>query len=80
MNEHCNKGCWDRCCKNYIWRIVQKSAEDAGDLIRNKIRDKILSISKPKNEGRKEDIEMNETWEICIPPEKSKQIINRLSN
>ena len=40
-------------------RVVRKTAEGAGDLIRSKIADKITSIGKPK-----------ETEEICIPPEK----------
>ena len=40
-------------------RIVQKTAEATGDLIGNKIADKITSIGKPK-----------EIEEIYIPPEK----------
>ena len=40
-------------------RVVQKTAEAAGDLIGNKIADKIISIGKPK-----------EIEEIYIPPEK----------
>ena len=34
-------------------RIVQKTAEDTGDLIRNKIADKNTSISKPKEKKNK---------------------------
>ena len=30
-------------------RVVQKTAEATGDLIRNKIADKITSLSKPKS-------------------------------
>ena len=48
-------------------RVVQKSAEATGDLIGNKIADKITSIGKPK-----------EIEEICIPPEKRQQIIDDL--
>ena len=40
-------------------RVVQKTAEATGDLIGNKIADKITSIGKPK-----------EIEEIYIPPEK----------
>ena len=46
-------------------RVVQKTAEATGDLIGNKIADKITSIGKPK-----------ETEEIYTPPEKTQQIID----
>ena len=48
-------------------RVFQKTAEAAGDLIGNKIADKITSIGKPK-----------EIEEIYIPPEKRQQIIDDL--
>ena len=48
-------------------RVVQNTAEATGDLIGNKIADKITSISKPK-----------ETEEIYIPPGKRRQIIDDL--
>ena len=48
-------------------RVVQKPAEATGDLIGNKIVDKITSIGKPK-----------ETEETYIPPEKRQQIIDDL--
>ena len=60
-------------------RVVQKTAESTGDLIGNKIADKIISVGKSKN--KKENNEMNvmeETEEIYIPPVKRKQIINDL--
>ena len=41
-------------------RVVQKTAEATGDLIGNKIADKITSIGKPKEKPE----------EIYIPPEK----------
>ena len=53
-------------------RVVQKTAEATGDLIGNKIADKITSIGKPKEKKTKE-IE-----EIYIPPEKRQQIIDDL--
>ena len=53
-------------------KIVQKSAE-AGDLIGNKIADKITSLDKSKYKEK----ETNEE-EIIIPPEKRQQINNDL--
>ena len=47
--------------------VVQKTAEATGDLIGNKIAEKITSIGKPK-----------EIEEIYISPEKRKQIIDHL--
>ena len=49
-------------------RVVQKTAEATGDLIGNKIADKITSIGKPKEKPE----------EIYIPPEKRQQIIDDL--
>ena len=55
-------------------RVVQKTAEATGDLIGNKIADKITSIGKstekPKTQGKPE--------EIYIPPEKRQQVIDDL--
>ena len=53
-------------------RVVQKTAEAAGDLIGNKIADKITSIGKPKEK------ETKKTEELYIPPEKRQQIIDEL--
>ena len=54
-------------------RLVQNIAEATGDLIVNKIADKITSLSKTKSkENEKEE------QEICIPPEKRQQIIDDL--
>ena len=50
-------------------RLVQKTAEAAGDLIGNKIADKIASIGKPKEKEKTNKVE-----EIYIPPEKNKII------
>ena len=55
-------------------RIVQKSAEATGDLVRNKIADKITSLGKSKNKEK----ETSQEEEIIIPPEKRQQIINDL--
>ena len=46
-------------------RIVQKAAEATGDLIGNKIADKITSIGKPKEKKKAKEVE-----EIYVPPEK----------
>ena len=55
-------------------RVVQKAAEGTGDLIGNKIADKITSVGKTKC---KED-ETNKRQEIYVPPEKRQQIIDDL--
>ena len=47
-------------------RIVQKSAEATGDLIGNRIADKITSFDKSKNKEK----EANEEEEIISPSEK----------
>ena len=57
-------------------RLVQKTAEATGDLIGNKITDKITSIDKPKEKEKTK--ETKETEEIYIPPEKRQQIIDDL--
>ena len=54
-------------------RVVQKSAEATGDLIGNKIADKITSIGKSKEKEKTKKVE-----EIYIPPEKGQQIIDEL--
>ena len=60
-------------------KVIQKASEARGDLIENKIADKITSIGKPKNKKEKYEINvMEEAQEIYIPPENRKQIINDL--
>ena len=54
-------------------RVVQKTAEATGDLIRNKIADKITSLGKTKSKEKEE-----EKQEIYISPEKRKQITDDL--
>ena len=46
-------------------RVVQKNAEAAGNLIGNKISEKITSIGKSKEKEK-----INKPEEIYIPPEK----------
>ena len=52
-------------------RVVQKSPGATGDLIGNKIADKITSLDKPKEKTNKPE-------EIYTPPEKRQQIIDDL--
>ena len=75
-----------------VKKIVHKSSEATGDLVGNKIADKITSMVRskelgsavdpaPKPRSIKEKDETNimeETQEIYIPPEKRKQIIKDL--
>ena len=49
-------------------RVDQKTAEATGDLIGNKVADKITSIGKPKEKEKTK--ETKEIEEIYIPPEK----------
>ena len=62
--------------KTAVKKIVQKSTEAAGDLIGNKIADKITTLGKSKNKEKENEI--NEPEEITIPPEKRQQIIDDL--
>ena len=60
-------------------KIVHKSAEGTGDLVGNKIADKITSMDKTRSKKEKDKTNiMEETQEIYIPPEKRKQIIKDL--
>ena len=53
-------------------KIVQKSSEARGDLVGNKIVDKITSLGKSKN--KEKENETNEEEEIIIPPEKRQRL------
>ena len=58
-------------------KVLTKSAEVTGDLIGNKIADRITKST--RNKAQKEDDRiMEETQEILIPPEKREQIIKDL--
>ena len=54
-------------------QVVQKTAKATGDLVGNKIADKITSLGKTKSKEKKD-----ETQEIYIQPEKRGQIIDDL--
>ena len=58
-------------------KVVTKSAEATGDLIGNKIADRITKSSRNK-EQKEDDRIMEETQELIIPPEKREQIIRDL--
>ena len=54
-------------------KVLHKSAEATGEMIGNKIADRITKSS--RNKAQKEDDRiMEETQELIIPPEKREQI------
>ena len=57
-------------------KVVQTSAEATGDLIGNKIADKLTLLGKSKNKEKENEI--NEPEEITIQLEKRQQIIDDL--
>ena len=57
--------------------VLTKSAEATGDLIGNKIVDRITKIARNKEQKEADGI-MEETQEIITPPEKREQIIRDL--
>ena len=58
-------------------KVLNKSAEATGDLIGNKIADRIPKSARNKAQNEDDRI-MEETQEIMIPPEKREQIIRDL--
>ena len=66
-------------------RAIQKTAETTGDLIGNKIADRITSVSKKKpdkelynNDDETENVEIATSKKRYISPEERKQIIEEL--
>ena len=60
-------------------KVIHKTAEATGDLVGNKIADKITSMGKPRSKKEKDETNiMKEAQEIHIPSEKRKQIIKHL--
>ena len=55
-------------------KVLTESAETNGDLIGNKIADRITKISRNKYQ-KEDDRIMEETQELIIPPEKREQRI-----
>ena len=58
-------------------KVLTKSAEASGDMIGNKIADRITKSTRNKIQ-KEDDRIMEETQEIIIPPEKREQIIKDL--
>ena len=58
-------------------KVLTKSANATGDMIGNKIADRITKSSRNK-EQKEDDRIMEETQELIIPPEKREQIIRDL--
>ena len=58
-------------------KVLTKTAEATGDMIGNKIADRITKSSRNKSQ-KEDDRIMEETQEILIPPEKREQIIRDL--
>ena len=56
--------------------MLTKSAEATGDLVGNKIADRITKST--RNKEQEDDRIMEETQELIIPPEKREQIIKDL--
>ena len=58
-------------------KVLTKSAEATGDMIGNKIADRITKSSRNK-EQKEDDGIMEETQELIFPPEKREQILRDL--
>ena len=62
-------------------RAIQKTAEATGDLVGNKIADKITNVSKKKtdnNHNNDDDVELTTPKKRCLSPEERQQIIDEL--
>ena len=76
-----SKKCTTDAIKTASKRAIQKTAEATGDLIGNKIADKIISVSKkPAKElhNNDEDVEVIAHKKRDISPEKRQQIIEEI--
>ena len=59
-------------------RAIQKTAEATGDLIGNKIADKITSVSKKSYNNNNDDEELTTHKKRYLSPEERQQVINAL--
>ena len=59
-------------------KAIQKTVEATGDLIRNKITDKIRRVSKTSPQNNSETNENEILWERYIFPEERQKIIDDL--
>ena len=57
---------------------IQKTAEATGDLLGNKIADKITSVSKKKSNNNNNDVKLATHKKRYISPEERQQIIDEL--
>ena len=64
--------------KNSFKRTIQKASEATGDLIGNKIADKIISVSKKSSSNNNDGVELTTHKKRYIFPEERQQIINEL--
>ena len=74
------KKCTTDAIKTVSKRAIQKTAEATGDLIGNRIPDKITSVLKKKsnNNNNNEDVELTTHKKRYISPKERQQIINEL--
>ena len=74
---------YNRCNKNHFKKSNSKTAEATGDLIGNRIADKITSVLKKStkelhnNDETEEDVEITTHKKRCISPQEQ-QIIDKL--
>ena len=59
-------------------RAIQKTAETTGNLVGNKIADKITSLSKKKSNNNNDDVELSTHKKRYISPKERQQIIDEL--
>ena len=59
-------------------RAIQKTAEATGNLVGNKIADKITSLSKKKSNNNNDDVELSTHKKRYISPKERQQIIDEL--
>ena len=73
------KKCATDSIKTASKRAIQKTAEVTGDLVGNKIADKITRVSKKKsNNNNNDDVELKTPKKIYMSPEERQQIIDEL--
>ena len=72
-----SKKCTTDAIKTASKRAIKKNAEATGELIGNKIADKITSISK-KSSNNNDDVELTTHKKRHISPEERQEIINEL--
>ena len=78
----CAKNSTTDAIKTASKRVIQETAETTGDLISNKIADKITSVSKKpnnnNNNNNNKDVEITAHKKRCISTEEKQQIIDEI--